>query len=97
MECFKMNLSLGENNAFRYFQKFKNRVSAYAEINHRAAIEALISTQLFSRQFYKSGAEAEEAIGVRARADAVVVEHARAAAVLAAATAAATAAEQAFA
>ena len=68
---------MGENNAFRYFQKFKNRVSAYAEKNHRAAIAALISTQLFSRQFYKSGAEAEVVDRERARAVAEVVEHAR--------------------
>ena len=84
---------MGENNAFRYFQKFKNRVSAYAEINHRAAIAALISTQLFSRQFYKSGAEAKVAIGDRARVAAVVAEHARVAEVVVAATAV----EQAFA
>ena len=77
----------------RYFPKFKNRVSAYAEINHRAAIAALISTQLFSRQFYKSGAEAEEATGVRARVEAVAEEHARVAVVVEVATAV----EQAFA
>jgi len=84
---------LGENNAFRYFSIFKNRVSAYAEINDRAAIAALISTQLFSRQFNKSGAEAEAATGARARAAAAGAEHAR----VAEAVADATAAEQAFA
>ena len=67
---------MGENNGFRYFQKFKNRASAYAEINDRAAIAALISTQLFSRQFYISGAETDAVVRVGTDVVAVEVEHA---------------------
>ena len=78
----------------RYFPKFKNRVSAYAEKKGmRAAIATLNRTQFRRLQFDKSGAEAEDATGVRARAVAVVAEHARVADVVAAATAE----EQAFA
>ena len=81
------SVRLGENNGMRYFQKFKIRVSAYAEINDRAAIAALISTQQNRLQFYKSGAEAEEAIRVRATAEAVEAEHAREVVAVAVATA----------
>lgn len=78
----------------RYFSKFKNRVSAYAEKKGmRAAIATLNRTQFRRLQFDKSGTETEVAVRVGTRDAAAVVEHAREVV----AVVVATAVEQAFA